>query len=161
MRHTFLKTIGGLALAVSLLTIVVTQQASSQQNGGGRLEGTWDVQVTLRNCQTGAEIRSFPELTTFMFGGTMLDSTAGITQALKTPGHGIWNHVSADTYHFSFKSLSFNAGGTFVGSTRVSHDAILNSDATAYTSSGTAEVFDANGNLIFTGCSTTAATRLE
>ena len=161
MKNTFLKTIGGVALAISLLTVVATQKALSDQGGGGRLEGTWDVQLTIRNCQTGAAIRTFPEVATFMFGGTMLDSTSGVPQALKTPGQGVWSHVGGDTYHFSFKSLNFNSGGTFTGWTKVTHDVILNSEATEYTSAGTAEIFDANGVLTFTGCSTTTATRLE
>ena len=161
MRNTFLKTIVRVALAISLLTMFATQKASSKQGGGGRLDGTWDVQVTLRNCLTGAEIRTFPELTTFMFGGTMLDSTSGIPQGLKTPGQGVWNHVGGNTYRFSFKSLNFNSGGTFTGWTNVTHDATLNSDSSEYSSVGSAEVYDANGNLIFTGCSTTTATRFE
>src|SRR5712691_13060864 len=128
MRNTFLKTIGGVALAISLSATFGTQKASSQQ-GGGRLDGTWDVQLTIRNCQTGAAIRTFPEVATFMFGGTMLDSTSGVPQALKTPGQGVWSHVSGNTYQFSFKSLNFDAGGTFTGATKVTHEATLNSDA--------------------------------
>jgi hypothetical protein len=161
MRNTFLKTIGGVALAISLLTMFATQKAFSEQGGGGRLEGTWNVQVTLRNCQTGAEIRTFPELTTFMFGGTMIDSTSGIPQALKTPGEGVWSHVGDDIYRFSFKSLNFSAGGTFTGSTKVTHEATLNSNATEYSSVGTAEIYNPEGTLVFTGCSTTTATRFE
>ena len=91
----------------------------------------------------------------------MLDSTSGIPQALKTPGQGVWSHLSGDIYRFSFKSLNFDAGGTFTGSTKVTHEATLNSNATEYTSVGTAEVYDSNGNLIFTGRSTTTATRFE
>jgi hypothetical protein len=146
MRNTFLKTIGGVALAISLLTMFATQKAFSEQGGGGRLEGTWNVQVTLRNCQTGAEIRTFPELTTFMFGGTMIDSTSGVRD---------------DIYRFSFKSLNFSAGGTFTGSTKVTHEATLNSNATEYSSVGTAEIYNPEGTLVFTGCSTTTATRFE
>ena len=161
MRNTFFKTIGGVALAISLLTMLATQKASSQQGGGGRLDGTWDVQLTIRNCQTGVAIRTFPEVATFMFGGMMLDSTSGIPQALKTPGQGVWSHVSGDIYQFSFKSLNFDAGGNFTGWTKVTHEATLNSDASEYTSEGTAEVFNANGISIFKGCSTTTATRFE
>jgi hypothetical protein len=96
-----------------------------------------------------------------MSGGTLLDSTSGIPQALKTPGHGVWSHVSGRTYSFSFKSFSFDAGGNFTGWTIIRHQAYLNLRATAYTSAGTAEVYDPNGNLIFTGCSSTTATRFE
>ena len=162
MKSTFLKTIGGVTLAVVLLTVFASQKALSDQNGGGRLEGTWDVQVTLRNCQTGDALRPpFPEVITFMFGGTMIDSTSVRPQSLKTPGQGVFSHVNGNTYRFSFKSLNFDSGGTFTGSTKVTHEATLNSDATEYTSVGTAEVYDVNGNLISTGCSTTTATRFE
>ena len=160
MRKISFRTLGGLALAISLSALVAPVSVSGQ-NGGGRIDGTWDVQVTLRNCQTGAEIRTFASLTTFMFGGTLLDSTSGIAQALKTPGHGVWSHVSGNTYRFSFKSFSFDAGGNFTGSTKITHEAILASDGTEYSSAGTAEVYDPNGNLTFTGCSTTTATRFE
>src|SRR6266540_598994 len=113
MRKIFLKTIGGMALAVLLMAMVAPIWVSGQ-SGGGRLEGTWNVQVTIRNCQTGAEIRHFASLTTFMSGGTMLDSTSGIPQALKTPGQGVWGHVNGNTYRFTFKSFSFDPSGNFL-----------------------------------------------
>jgi hypothetical protein len=160
MRKIFLKTISGMALAVLLLAMFAPIWVSGK-SGGGRLEGTWNVQVTIRNCQTGAEIRTFASLTTFMFGGTTLDSTSGIPQALKTPGQGVWSHLNGNTYRFSFKSFSFDAGGNFTGSTKIIHEAVLDSNGTEYSSAGTAEVYDPNGNLIFTGCSTTTATRFE
>ena len=160
MKKTFLRTIGGAALAISLLTMF-TQASGAGKGGGGRLEGTWDVLVTLRDCQSGAEIRSFQSLTTFMSGGTLLDSTSGIPQALKTPGHGVWGHVGDQTYRFSFQSFSFDPAGNFTGWTKITHEAALNSKSTAYTSAGTAEVYGPGGNLLFTGCSTTTATRFE
>jgi hypothetical protein len=159
MRITFLKTIGVLALAISVLTLAGPVWVSGQS--GGRLEGTWDVQVTIRNCQTGAAIRTFQSVTTFISGGTVLDSTSGIPQAQRTPGQGVWNHVDGNSYRFSFKSFSFDAGGNFIGSTKITHEATLESDAAEFSSAGTAENYDPNGNLIFTGCSTTTATRFE
>jgi hypothetical protein len=160
MRNIFLKALGGIALVISL-SAMFTPAWVSGQGGGGRLEGTWDVQVTIRNCQTGAEIRSFASVTTFMFGGTIIDSTSGIPQALRTPGQGVWSHVSGDTYRFSFKSFSFDAGGNFTGRTKITHEAALDSNGMQYSSAGTAEVYAPNGTLISTGCSTTTATRFE
>lgn len=167
MKSSVVKIIGGMVLAVlviSTLTLGLVSaqgESKSQNHGGGRLEGTWDVQVTIRNCNTGAVIRTFPSIGTFMFGGTMLDSTSGIPQALKTPGHGGWSHMNGNTYRFSFKSFSFDPSGNPTGWTIIRHEANLNSRATEYESAGTAEVYDPNGNLIFTGCSTTTATRFE
>ncbi len=162
MRNTSLKTLAGMAITLVVLAMLVpARKALSQQDGGGRLDGTWDVVLTARNCQTGAAIASFAELATFMSGGTMIDSTSGVAQSLKTPGQGIWSHVSGDTYHFSFKSLNFNSAGVFTGSTRVTHELTLSSQADEYTSEGTADIFDANGVLLVTRCSTTTGTRMQ
>jgi hypothetical protein len=158
MRNMFLKALGGIALVICL-SALFTSAWGSRQVGGGRLEGTWDVRVAIQNCQTGAEIRSFKSLTMFMFGGTMIDSTSGVPQALKTPGQGVWSHVSANTYRFSFTSFSFDAGGNFTGWTKITHEATLDSNGNQYSSAGTAEVYAPNGTLISTGCSATTATR--
>jgi hypothetical protein len=160
MRNIFLKALGGIALAISLAAMF-TPAWGSGQGGGGRLEGTWDVRVTIRNCQTGAEIRSFSSVTTFMFGGTLIDTTSGIPQALRTPGHGVWSHATGDTYRFSFKTFSFDAGGNFTGWTKITHEAAMDSNGNQYSSSGISEVFAPNGTLVATGCSTTTATRFE
>jgi hypothetical protein len=160
MRNIYLKALGGIALVICL-SAMFTPTWGSRQGGGGRLEGTWDVQVTLRNCQTGVANRTFASVTTFMFGGTTLDSTSGMPQALRTPGQGVWSHVSGDTYRFSFKSFSFDAGGNFTGWTKITHEAALDSNGNQYSSAGIAEVYAPNGTLQFTGCSTTTATRFE
>lgn len=167
MKSSVVKIIGGMVLAVLVISTItlglVTAQdeAKSGNEGGGRLEGTWDAQVTIRDCQTGAVIIDFASIGTFMSGGNFLDSTSGVPQALKTPGHGVWSHVNGNTYRFSFKSFSFGPSGNPTGWTIIRHEANLNSGATEYESAGTAEFYDQNGNLMFTRCSTTTATRFK
>ena len=165
MKNNIVKIIGRTALlflTISTLTFLAfAQDDVKSESRGGRLEGTWDARVSIRNCQTGAEIRNFASIGTFMSGGTMLDSTSGVPQALKTPGHGVWSHISGNIYRFKFKSFSFDASGNFTGWTIINHEASLNRRADQYESAGTAEVYAPNGNLIFTGCSTTTATRFE
>ena len=162
MKSNIVKVIGGTVLAVLIISTLTTWvSAQDNSTGGGRLEGTWDVQVTPRNCQTGAAILTFASTTTFMSGGTLLDSTSGRPQALKTPGHGVWNHIVRDTYRFSFKSFNFDAAGNFTGWQIVRHEAKLDPRATEFESAGTSEVYNANGNLISAGCSTASGTRFE
>jgi hypothetical protein len=160
MRNKITIALGGIALVIGL-SAVFTPGWVSGQSGGGRLEGTWDVQVTIRNCQTGAEIRSFASVTSFTFGGVTFDSTSGIPQALKTPGQGVWSHVRGDTYRFSFKNFNFDAAGNFISWTKITHQADLAPNGNQYSSAGTAEFYAPNGSLISTGCSTTTATRFE
>ncbi len=166
MKSKQVKTIGGkflAVLAVSALTagLALADEDSKGHNGHGRFVGTWDAQVTLRNCQTDAPIRTFPSTSTFMSGGTMLDSSSGIPQAMKTPGHGVWSHAGGRTYHFKFKSFSFDAGGNPTGWTIITHEASLNAKADEFESAGIAQVYAPNGSLIFTGCSSTSSKRFE
>ncbi|HVE59587.1 MAG TPA: hypothetical protein VNB22_22445 [Pyrinomonadaceae bacterium] len=166
MKRNFVKIIGVTVLTFMVISIVAfgvvcAQDKSELQNGGGRLEGTWDVRVSIINCQTGAEIRNFASLTTFMSGGITLDSTSGTPQALKTPGQGVWRHVGGNTYQFSFKSFSFDAANNFTGWTIIRHEAVLDSRGNEYTSAGTAEFYAANGNQVGAGCSSTTAVRFE
>jgi len=166
MKSNIVKMIGGMVLAVLVIStltlgLVSAQDDSKSQNGGGRLEGMWDVQVTIRNCQTGAALRTTASIGTFMSGGTSLDSSSGIPQALKTPGQGVWGHVGGNTYRLKFKWFNFDPAGNYTGYTIIKHEANLNPTADAYDSAGTAEVYSPNGTLVFTGCSTTTATRFE
>lgn len=163
MKKNLLKIIGGTFLAFLVIATLtfswVFAQNGPNSQGNGKLVGTWDTRVTIRNCANGAEIRSFDSIGTFMFGGTMLDSTSGVPQALKTPGHGVWSHTTANNYQFSFKSFSFAPNGNFTGWTIIRHQVTLYGDY--YQSQGTSEFYDANGNLLSTGCSSTTATRFE
>lgn len=166
MKRNFVKIISETILTFAVISIIgfsaaLAQEKSEFQDGGGRLEGTWDVVVTLRNCQTNAEIRSFASLTTFMSGGTLIDTTSGTPQALRTPGHGVWRHETGNTYQFSFKSFSFDAAGSFTGWTIIRHEATLDSRGNEYSSAGTAEFYAPNGTLVGRGCSSTTAARFE
>jgi hypothetical protein len=70
--------VSAFALAVVLLaTSGLGAQEDRWESQGGRLEGTWRVQVSVKDCQTGAVQRSFPALLAFAKGGTLTQATAG------------------------------------------------------------------------------------
>ena len=164
MRNNLIKPLciaGGLAVLLTMVTLNPSAAQSSSSAGGGRLEGTWDVQVSIIDCQSGNVIRTFPSLTQFMARGTLIDSTSGIPQALKTPGEGVWSRTGGNIYSFRFKSFSFDAQGVFTGWTIIQQDATLDPTGNSYTSSGTSEIYNASGVLIATGCSTTVAARFD
>jgi hypothetical protein len=167
MKNTMLRLVGGILLATVMAATPFVGLVSAQNDlksknvGGGQLVGTWDVQVTIRDCQTNAEIRTFASLTTFMFGGTLIDSTSGMPQAAKTPGHGVWNHAGGNLYRFKFKAFSFGPTGVFTGWTIITHEASMDPGGNSYESAGTAEFYNAAGVLVGTGCSSTTATRFQ
>lgn len=136
-------------------------QAQGQGGKSNRIVGTWDVHVSVRSCQTGAEIRTFESMEHFNSGGTMQDVSSGFAPGRQTPGIGVWRYLGGNTYSFSFKSFGFDANGNFSGWTIVRHEVTLNSRGDEFISEGTAEFYDASGNLLFTGCSSNTATRFE
>lgn len=170
MKTNLVKTIGGSALAVGLLAmlapLLVPSLAAANDdekrfNRHARLIGTWNVQVTARDCQTTAALRTFPSMLTYHAGGTMLESTAGIPPTAKTPGHGVWSHIRDNTYHIKFKSLRFDASGNFAGTIVISQIVNLTNHGNEGESTGTVELYAPSGNLITAGCSTSTATRFE
>lgn len=166
MKRNLLTITGAALLAFSIIGFItfgpVFAQAELQNyNSGGNFSGTYDVAVTIRNCQNNAAIRTFPSVTTFMQGGTLIDSTSNIPQSRKTPGQGAWSHTGGNTYSFRFKHFNFDDSGNYTGWNIVRQTVYFDPVRNEYTSRGTVEIFDPNGNLLLTGCSTTTAKRFE
>src|SRR5436190_16867880 len=127
---------------------------------GGRLEGTWEMQITLTDC-AGHTIRSFPSLVEFAAGGTIVESNAGTPQALKTPGEGVWRHTTDHDYAFRFKFFTFNAQNVFTGWTVIAGETTVDATGNATSGTATVEVYDPNGNLLVSLCAEITGTRFE
>jgi hypothetical protein len=150
-----------LALA-SLVAVTIASGQDPRPVGtvGGRLQGTWEMQITLTDC-AGHVIRSFPSLIEFVAGGTVMESNAGTPQALKTPGEGVWRHTTDSNYAFRFKFFTFNAQNVFTGWTIISGETTVDASGDANAGSATVEVYDPNGVLVATACASTVGTRFE
>ena len=72
---------GGLAVLITMGTL---NTSMAQHHGGGRLEGTWNTQVSIIDCQSGNVIFTFANMPVFMAGGTMVEATSGTAPALRT-----------------------------------------------------------------------------
>lgn len=163
MKNT-LSIFGRTAFVVLGLIVTISLGSAFGQagnKGGGRLAGTWDAVVTIRDCATGNPMVTFNSIGTFSQGGTSVGSTAGIPQSRRTPEHGVWRHETGNTYVFKFKSFSFDAAGAPTGWAIVTHQLELDSDANYYTSSGGVQFFAPNGTQVGQGCSTAVGTRFE
>jgi hypothetical protein len=146
---------GMLALGSGL---IAKAQSESQ---AGPLEGTWRVQLTVRDCQTGAELRTFPALFTFAKGGTLTATTAGQSPALFTPNLGVWGHTGGNTYSAVSEAFVFSPAGAWMQTHRLTRAIELSSDANEFTDKVAVEIFDTNRHLLGTGCGTSAGRRFE
>jgi hypothetical protein len=171
MKKNLLTLIGVLGLLFTL-SLVIGSIVSAQEttkdipesklwagNGARGLEGAWTVTVTVRNCQTGAAIRTFPRMNTFMQGGTMQEFAAAVAPSLRGPGQGVWSFLYDGSFTYALHFLRFNADGTFAGSV-VEHRSVQVSGDT-YNATGTGEIYDANGNVVTATCATEAGSRFE
>ncbi len=132
------------------------QLSDSLERNGNSIVGTWVATVTMRNCQTGEAIRSFPVLNTFNLGGTMMETSRSLT--IRSPGHGTWERTRGYQYSSVFMFLRSNADGTDNGFQKVRRSHTLNNDT--LTTVAAFENFNAAGVLTSTGCATETATRL-
>ena len=150
------------ALAVMLLlTTGLGAQEGNSESQGGRLEGTWRVQVSVKDCQTGVVQRTFPALFAFAKGGTLTVTTGGQPPALFTPGIGVWRHTGGHTYSAVFEAFAFTPAGVWIATHRFTRTIELDRNADDFTDTIKLEILDTSGNLIAPGCGSSTARRFE
>ena len=140
--------------------VLLPAQNGGENGLGRRIEGTWLVQGTLRDCNTGAEIpnSTFPALHTFLSGGAMLSNPATI--GLST-GHGVWTHAGGDGFQNTIRLFAFTPTGVLMGISTVERDIVLSSDGASLTSNDVGDLRDLAGNLVGTRCASVTGTRLD
>jgi len=160
--------------------IAVAARSNEGSNSAG-LVGTWMIQVTLRDCSSGAALGpAFPSLVTFHLDGSISEDAGGVAFApgQRTSGHGTWTPQPGHTFAQEMVALilfttSANLPGApgfdpakpvspgfFAGTSTVSHTVRL-IDRDLIESSGTNRFYKSNGELYRSGCSTATGQRFE
>ena len=130
------------------------QQEQEQQ----RLEGVWDISVTVRSCATGAVLATGRVIQMFSDGGTMTEIA---DRANRSAGLGTWRHLEGGSYAAVHRWIEYTAAGGDNGTMVVTREIELSKNGDKFTANATSEVFNAAGQLISTGCATSTATRFE
>jgi hypothetical protein len=154
---------GGTALVLAgMLTLSgLTVRAQSEANESHSLEGTWRLQITVRDCQTGQALRTFPALFAFAKGGTLTATTAGQLPSLSTTNLGVWRHTEGHTYRAVSETFIFSPAGAWIQTHRLTRTIEIGNDGDEFTETVGLQIFGTTGNLIATGCATSVASRLE
>jgi hypothetical protein len=124
------------------------------------IEGVWNAKVNITVCATGTLITSFDAMSMFAANGVFQDTNSN-NPILRSAAFGLWNQVGPREYEFAFRNFRFDTVGTNLGSQVVRHKVELSADGNSYSSEGTSEFYDVDGNLFMTGCSDAEATRFE
>ena len=155
------------ALTLALLSAVCIPQLSAAGQGENKgLEGTWRVQITIRNCQTGDAVRTFPALSTFAKGGTLNTVTAGSSPARVSADYGVWRHTGGHAYSAVSDALVFGPAGEWVGTQKVQRAIEIGEDPDELTATVSAQFIGPDGNPIpgfppTPICSTAVGRRME
>jgi hypothetical protein len=160
MKTRLVKSIMAPLIVACALVSIAAAGTPPRGTIGGRLEGTWEMQITQTDC-SGHVIRSFPTLLVFMAGGTVTEASAGTAPALLTGGKGVWSHTIGNTYAFRFKDFTFNTSNVFTGWIIIAGETTVDSTGNAVAGPATIQVYDPNGNLLASLCADAAGTRFE
>ena len=158
MKSRISKSIYGLAMAsmfaLAVMLLPTPGLGAPKPEGAGESDsqeyvvGTWRVRVTIRDCHTGAEIRTFPALVTFGNEGTLIETTAGFPPAVRTSGHGFWRNTGGHNYSAVSEAFLFSPAGAWIGTQRITQTIEFGDDRDEFTSTATTNFFDPNGNPI-------------
>jgi hypothetical protein len=182
-QHTWKQTGAVRAASIAFLTLAflaaTDAPARAQANGQPGLVGAWTVQVTLRDCTTGAPLGpAFNSLVTFHGDGTISESAASLAfvPGQRSPGQGAWARRRGQTFRQDMIALllfdtAANLPGTptfdptkpvspgfFAGWVTVSHTVRFTA-ADQIASTGTNSFYKTNGELYRSGCSTATGQR--
>jgi hypothetical protein len=157
--------------AIGLLVLSSGGAAMAQPSqAGATVEGVWLVQVTLRNCDTGAPMGPpFTSLLTFAHGGTVVETPGSLAFApgQRSNGHGYWAHDGGRRYSQQMVALllfttppgpgtpGFEAGWQMIT------QAVDLVDADHIESEGQNWFYRSNGELYRSGCSTATGSRFK
>ena len=166
MKKQILKTIGVASLAILAVSFLGHAWVLGQSIKGNEptLVGSWDAQVTARDCDTGSPIPFipvFPALFTYDQGGTVQETDLGAPGQVRLQGHGVWRRQAGGQYSAAFRYLKFAPDRTYLGMNVIRSSISVSLDGDQYSSTDTLEILDPNGNVVGTGCATQTATRFN
>jgi len=138
--------------AIGLTASIPALQAQER----GRLEGLWNVSVTVTNCQTGALIRTVNSLQAFHADGSVVETADTTSRGIS---QGTWYGEGDHNYDATYWFYRYTPTGKFASIAQVKDEIKLEPDG-KFTSVGKVEDFDADGNSISINCFTHKAVRL-
>ncbi|KAA6460179.1 hypothetical protein DYQ86_14115 [Acidobacteria bacterium AB60] len=148
------KTMFGMVATIAMA--LAGSQPSLQAQENHSIEGTWDVSVTVVDCQSGALIRKVRSLQMYSHDGSFTETA---NTFLRGSSLGSWTRVEADLYTPTYWFFRYNPDGTFKSLAEGSNKVELSSDGTGFSATGTITDFDASGKQISVGCVTQTAER--
>jgi hypothetical protein len=135
---------------------------SAQAAEAPSLVGTWQVQITLKDCTTSAPHgQPFQSLLTFAQGGTVTETTSnpGFFPAMRGPGHGNWSST-ADRLYTASTVAYITLNGVLAKTQTITQPTIqMTGDNTFETPSAAVKFYGPDGSLLASACAVASGKR--
>jgi hypothetical protein len=160
------KQIAVIAVALAATTSLVCGQGrqSAESAGTQKIVGTWQVLRHGVDCVTGERLNpDFPTLATFNRGGTLnaYAIAPGDSPSMTSPEYGNWSHEpGTHTYTARHVGYNYDENGAFAGRGEITATITLATNDT-FTADTTVDIYDADGNLLFSFCGMWTGTRFQ
>lgn len=142
----------------TLLLALAASQTLLHAQRPHSIEGTWEVNVTVVDCQRGTPIRIVRSLQLWSRDHSFSETA---NTYLRGSSVGAWAHDDRDTYIPTYWFFRYNADGTFKSMAEGLNKVTLSDDGKTFTATGTITDTDINGNVLSVGCVSQAASRLS
>ncbi len=153
------------ALAATTSLVCGQAQQSADSSSKPPIVGTWQVLRHGVDCVTREPLNpDFPTLVTFNRGGTLNGYAVapGETPGLGSPEYGNWTHErGTHTYTARDISYGYDANGAFTGRAEITATVTLAPGGDSFTADTVVDIYDANGNLLFSFCGMWTGTRFK
>ncbi len=148
------------AAAVSLVIQACGGSAVAQTAGDAdAIEGVWESAVSIKDCTSGAVVRSFKGEGVFHRGGT-LTADNSLPPATRSTSFGAWKRDAGVAYTAKFRFLRFNPDGTVAGTQRIARAIVLAADGNSFTGTITGQVLDNAEVVLQPVCGSETAVRI-
>jgi hypothetical protein len=170
MKPSIVKGLSVLMLGLGIM-LASGRRAAAQPGDPASLLGTWRVQVTLVDCQTGTPLApAFPSLVTFAFRGTLAEDTTNpaFGPGQRSGGQGVWDYKGQGTY--GARSVAFinyttppnpatHNPGFEAGEQTITQTITFQNGSNGWTSTAAIEFSDTTGTVYRQGCAVASAQR--
>jgi hypothetical protein len=154
----------GLPLTMTLVLLTVaTSTTRAEKNWGAHEKGPAKTIVgAWFSTVTPTVIPPFVGLGTFTADGGVINTTSlSLGSPLESPGHGRWVRRGRDKYDVTFFTVSADAAGNHVLTSKVRGRLRISDDGNEFTGDFQVEVFEPNGGLLVSDTGTVRSTRIE
>ena len=156
------RYLGSVTLVLALVGLILgTSAPTMSAAGSNKLAGTWLMNITATNCQTGLALGTFSSLYSFADGGTLTNITNGASPSVRSPGLGSWKPTGDHTFKSVSMALVFSAGGVWTGTQKIANTFEILDDRDALTGSVSVEIYNTSGSLASTMCAALVGQRIE